>query len=493
MQQPLVTIAPETSRLPAVRRSSELIVTALICAYGPILAGAELTIGRWSIVSLVLWACMATFALIAQMQASGTPRTRVTLAATACAMPALLVLALQGQPWQADAHMQFFAVLAIVATLLDRRAIIVGATVIALHHLVLNFVLPALVFPGTGSVARVLFHAVILVLEAAALALLADRCASAMQAAETASAEISVLATSRDAEQQQARQVAEAVRKAAMAQTADGFSGRIGGLVSILSTAADELQVTAQSMSSTATRTNGRATTVASAAELASAGVETVAAAADELAASILEIGRQVLQSSTITNQAVIDARQTDALVQALSEDADRIGPVVGLIADIASRTNLLALNATIEAARAGEAGKGFAVVASEVKSLANQTAGATKEIGAQISQIQLATREAVDAIRRISGTIEQVGVISTSIAAAVEEQGAATAEIARSVQQTAQSTKDVTVNIGGVSQGATDTGAAAAHVLQAAAGLSRQALELTSEVGSFVAEVRAA
>ena len=483
----------ETGQLPVIRRASERVVIGLICAYGPILAGAEWAIGQWTIVSLALWACLAAFALTAQMQASGTPGTRVTLAATACAMPALLVLVLQGNPWQSDAHMQFFAVLAVVATLLDRRAIIVGAAVIALHHLVLNFAMPALVFPGAGSLGRVLFHAVILVLEAAALARLTDRCVSALSDAEAAAAELSALAASREAEQHQARAVAEAVRKAAMAQTADGFSGRIGGLVGVLSSAAGALQLTAESMSATATRTNGRASTVASAAEMASAGVQTVASAAEELSASILEIGRQVLQSTTITNQAVTDARHTNALVQALSDDADRIGHVVGLIANIASRTNLLALNATIEAARAGEAGKGFAVVASEVKSLANQTADATKEIGAQIGQIQLATREAVEAIRRISGTIEQVGAISTSIAAAVEEQGAATAEIARSVQQTAESTRDVTVNIGGVSQGATDTGTAANHVLQAAAGLSRQALELTSEVGSFVAEVRAA
>jgi methyl-accepting chemotaxis protein len=150
---------------------------------------------------------------------------------------------------------------------------------------------------------------------------------------------------------------------------------------------------------------------------------------------------------------AVKDAQRTNTIVSALSEGADKIGNVVGLITDIAGQTNLLALNATIEAARAGDAGKGFAVVASEVKSLASQTGRATEEIGAQIAQIQAATREAVAAIRGIATSIEEVSSIATSIASAVEEQGAATADIARTVHQTATAAQDVTVNIGGVGQ----------------------------------------
>ena len=294
------------------------------------------------------------------------------------------------------------------------------------------------------------------------------------------------------AEQEAIKAGAAAAHKTLMNQTADSFEAKVGGFVAALSSGATELEGTARSMSGTATRANGQAVTVAAAAEEASAGVATVAAAAEELAASISEIGRQVSQSSKITGQAVADAQRTDGIVRALADGAEKIGHVVGLISNIAGQTNLLALNATIEAARAGDAGKGFAVVASEVKSLANQTAKATDEIGAQIAQIQSATKEAVDAIRGITGTIEDVSSISVSIAAAVEEQGAATAEIARNVQQTAQSAQDVTRNIGGVSQAANDTGVAADHVLGAAANLSRQAEQLTSEVGSFIAAVRA-
>jgi methyl-accepting chemotaxis protein len=302
-----------------------------------------------------------------------------------------------------------------------------------------------------------------------------------------------IRADSMTAEQEQMKAEAAAAQKAAMNQTADAFHTKFGGFIAMLSSGAGELEVTAQSMSGAATQANGQAMTVAAAAEQASAGVRTVAAAAEELTASIGEISRQVAQSSTITGQAVTDAQRTDRIVRALAEGAEKIGHVVGLITNIAGQTNLLALNATIEAARAGDAGKGFAVVASEVKSLANQTAKATEEIGTQITQIQSATKEAVEAIHGITGTIEEVSAISMSIAAAVEEQGAATAEIARNVQQTAQSAQDVTVNIGGVSQAATNTGAAASQVLTAATGLLRRVEQLTTEVDSFIAEVRSA
>jgi methyl-accepting chemotaxis protein len=442
---------------------------------------------------MVTWAAAAGVATLAHRAQPGTARTRATIAAALCLMPALIVMMLAGTTWQIDAHMLFFAEIATTAALLDFQAVIVGAVVIAVHHLVLNLVLPALVFPGGADLSRVVFHAVVLILETAALVWLVDQAAKALAEADAAALEVSRSAAIREQEQHRLTTEAATAQRTALHRTADLFEAKVSGLVATLSSGATALQATARSMTVTATQTHQRAMTVAGAAEEASVGVQTVAAAAEELTASIHEISRQVAQSAHITGRAVDDARRTDTIVRTLADSANKIGDVVQLISGIAAQTNLLALNATIEAARAGDAGRGFAVVASEVKNLATQTAKATGDIGAQITHIQAATEEAVRAIKAISATIDEVNVISSNIAAAIEQQGAATAEIARTVQQTSASTQEVTATIAGVSQAANDTGAAAAEVLSAADDLSRQAGQVIAEVGDFVSGVRAA
>jgi methyl-accepting chemotaxis protein len=285
-------------------------------------------------------------------------------------------------------------------------------------------------------------------------------------------------------------QIAQAARLGSLARE---FQDRLGQLTTVLADSSRSLEGTATSMNATAGRTSSQAITVAAAAEQASTSVQTVAVSAEELTASIREISQQVTHSSQMTSRAVDEARRTDSIVRALAEGADKIGLVVDLITNIAGQTNLLALNATIEAARAGEAGRGFAVVASEVKSLAQQTAKATEEIGAQIGQVQTATNGAVEAIRGITATIEQVSAIAATIAAAVEEQGAATAEIARNVAQVALSTQDVTVTIAGVSLGAREAGDGAQLMLGNAADISTKADEVTREVERLVKQLAAA
>jgi methyl-accepting chemotaxis protein len=288
-------------------------------------------------------------------------------------------------------------------------------------------------------------------------------------------------------------QVAANQRKADMIKLADDFESAVGKIVETVSSSSSVLEASAGTLTSTAERTQELTTMVATASEEASTNVQSVASATEEMTSSVNEISRQVQESARIANDAVDQARKTNDRVGELSKAAARIGDVVELINTIAGQTNLLALNATIEAARAGEAGRGFAVVASEVKALAEQTAKATGEIGQQISGIQAATQESVNAIKEISGTIEKLSEISSTIAAAVEEQGAATQEIARNVQQAAQGTRQVSSHITDVQRGASETGSASSQVLSAAQSLSSDSNRLKLEVGKFLDTVRAA
>jgi methyl-accepting chemotaxis protein len=276
-----------------------------------------------------------------------------------------------------------------------------------------------------------------------------------------------------------------------MIKLADNFETAVGEIVERVSSASTELEASAGTLTSNAERAQELTTMVAAASEEASTNVQSVASATEQMSSSVNEISRQVQESARMATDAVGQARINTERFSELSKVAGRIGDVVELINTIAEQTNLLALNATIEAARAGEAGRGFAVVASEVKALAEQTSKATGEIGQQITGIQAATHDSVNAIKDISGTIEKLSEISSTIAAAMEEQGCQ--EISRNVQQASQGTQQVSANITDVQRGASETGSASAQVLTAAQSLSGDSNRLKLEVGKFLNSVRAA
>ena len=142
-----------------------------------------------------------------------------------------------------------------------------------------------------------------------------------------------------------------------------------------------------------------------------------------EMSQAIGEISERITRTAEIARNAESSANQVGEIVSQLSDSSARIDKVVSLIQDLAEQTNLLALNATIEAARAGDAGRGFAVVASEVKSLANATAQATKEIDSSVKAIQDHISAVVGSVRHITEGATEVSTNTNSVAASVEEQ----------------------------------------------------------------------
>ncbi|SFK50638.1 methyl-accepting chemotaxis protein [Falsiroseomonas stagni] len=294
-------------------------------------------------------------------------------------------------------------------------------------------------------------------------------------------------------EREEAKQQAEADRRATLLSLADRFEASVGATIASVASATRRLDGHATTMADASRKVRAETGAAARGTSTATDAVSTVAAATEELSASIQEIARQVRHSTAATAEAVAEVQRTDAAVTALAENASRIGNVVSLISDIAKQTNLLALNATIEAARAGDAGKGFAVVAGEVKALATQTATATEDIGRQITEMTGATAGVVAAVRAIAGTTARIDEIAASIAGAVEQQSAATRSISDNIQRAAEGTGLANQGVTAVEACAVEADGVAAGVRQAAGDVSDQGGALEKEVSDFLGTLRAA
>jgi len=292
-------------------------------------------------------------------------------------------------------------------------------------------------------------------------------------------------------------QLKEAERKSehdrAVHTLIEEFRGSVTEVLSSLDTAAMQMSEQSATLTDIAKDATDLAGSAAEASSKAAQNVGTVASSTEELTASFAEVAGRLDSNRELVLEGLDSTRSANDMVMGLSEAAQKIGDIVSLIQDIADKTNLLALNATIEAARAGEMGKGFAVVASEVKTLANQTARATEDITAQISEIQGSTDNSVQAIGAVSSIMERISEHVGSAAAAIEQQNAATGEISRSVQVAAEGSRSVDQNIVGVHEAIGKTTSSADQVSDVSALLSDHASRLRTEVDRFLERVEAA
>ena len=205
----------------------------------------------------------------------------------------------------------------------------------------------------------------------------------------------------------------------------------LGAMIRQLERAANSVAGGAEATATTLSTIRQRTNALTDRSSAAQGTATTFSHAADKFTQSAQDIGSQVRSAGKLADEASEAAREASANVDRLRESSAAIGNVVNLIAQIARQTTLLALNSTIEAARAGEAGRGFAVVATEVKALAVQTQNATEEISRKIEALQRDAAGSVDAVHRITQSIEAIRPVFANVNGAVAEQSATTGEMA--------------------------------------------------------------
>ena len=230
------------------------------------------------------------------------------------------------------------------------------------------------------------------------------------------------------------------------------------------------LQEMNASLSQVVARVRSGTDGIATASSQLDAGNQDLSSRTEEQASSLQETAASMEQLTSTVRQNADKARQANQLASAAAQTATqggqvvagvvqtmgainasshKIADIIGVIDSIAFQTNILALNAAVEAARAGEQGRGFAVVASEVRSLAQRSATAAKEIGGLISDSVRQVDEGTQLVHAAGGTmgeivqsVQQVATIIGEISTAAREQTTGLSQVSEAVSQLDQMTQ---------------------------------------------------
>ncbi len=176
-----------------------------------------------------------------------------------------------------------------------------------------------------------------------------------------------------------------------------------------------------------------------------SSRVNDISIAMDQTASGIKAISANISKVMQMVSEVVKMGMHTNAIIQELKEQSQKIGKVTEFISDIAEQTNVLSINAAIEAARAGITGKGFSIVAAEVKGLSKKTVSYTQEISQLIDLVRESTDVTVDNVAKMIDHIRDIDTLSANITAAISQQSATANNIADLLTDSNRSTKKIT------------------------------------------------